>query len=248
MIRRFENFDIDRKKEIKDHVDRMNLRREDINNLKDYFIELSDDGDSVDIKKETGVEGQYIITITSFKSDIEERINWKRLNSKYEIRYKNLRRLKLRGRSNVLEIRLTKKDLKCFEDWSGTIKVGQKEIDKLWKYSAKMPQRFFNYIQKEISPVECVLEGNTIKIGGPGTKLCEAEMSAGFNMFRTIKISEITIWLSFGSGNLSEDGYFNITIWTSKGEYLFTSETIEDLCEFLNRIFKEGVIEFNEPD
>lgn len=148
--------------------------------------------------------------------------------------------------------------LKCFEEWDGTIKVGQKEMGELWKHSAKMPERFFNYIRKEISPVGCRLEGNTIKIGGPGTKLCEAEMSAGFNMVRTIKISEITIWLSFGSGNyLSEDGYFNITIWTNteskfyepgKKEYQFTSETIEDLCEFLNKIFKEGVIDFNEPD
>lgn len=149
------------------------------------------------------------------------------------------------------------KHISLFEEWNGTIKVGRNEIDRLWKYSAKMPERFLNYIQKEISPVECKLEGNTIKIGDWSKKLCTVEMSAGFNMVRTIEISQITIWLSFGDvGNYqSEDGYFNTTIYTYTGrpyidgkDYKFTSDTIEDLCEFLNKIFKEGVIEFNEPD
>ena len=148
--------------------------------------------------------------------------------------------------------------LKYFEDWQGTIKVDQAQIDKYWNYSANVPQRYLDYIQKEISPIKCELNGNTIKIGGPGTKLCDAEMSVGFNMVRTVEISEISIWLSFGPGGgyNSEDGYFNTTIHTNTkskiygltNDYKFTSETIKDLCEFLNKIFKEGVIEYNRLD
>ncbi len=159
------------------------------------------------------------------------------------------------------------KYIKHFEEWTGTIKVGENEIDKLWRYSAKMSERFFNYIQKEISPVKCYLEGNSINIEYPYKEigstpfkdiLVSAKMSTGSNMFRTVDISKITIWLSFGPGPTgnyySEDGYYNTTIYIQQklfdrvGEYRFTSETIEDLCEFLNKIFKEGLIEFNEPD
>lgn len=147
------------------------------------------------------------------------------------------------------------KFVKYFEDWQGTIRVlkNSEYMGHYWKHSAKMPERFFEYIRREISPVECELKGNTISIGKFGTKLCEAEMSAGSNMVRTVQISEISIWLSFGSEGdyTSEDGYFNTTINTYNGtriydlteDYRFTSETIEDLCEFLNKIFKEGIVD-----
>ena len=108
----FDNFDIEK---TSDHKEKMNLRRKNIETLKDYFIELEDAGDLVDVKFviSTNYAGdhanQYKVSISSISSDIEDRINWKRIDSKYEVYWKRLGRLKLRGRSNILEMILVEK-------------------------------------------------------------------------------------------------------------------------------------------
>lgn len=261
-MKRFESFkDFNIEKPF-DHKEKMNLRRQTLQDIKDYFVEFEDRGDFVSVVKDTSPYC-YRVTILSDYS-IKNILNIKRIESKFEIiSFNHLDPQKPSGLRDHLVMILRDKDttkyVKQFEEWDGTIKVGRKEIEKFWNHSSKIPERFFNYIRREISPIECRLEGNTIKIGNPGTQLCVAEMSAGFNMVRTVKISEIDIWLNFGSGGYtSEDGYFNITIYTNTEsiiyntgfdkDYRFTSDTIEDLCEFLNKIFKEGVIDFKEPD
>lgn len=101
----FEDFNIEKPS---DHKEKMNLRRKNIENLKDYFIELEDSGDSVDVKAGDH-PNQYKVSISSINSDIEDRINWKRIESKYQVYWKRLGRLKLRGRSNILEMILIEK-------------------------------------------------------------------------------------------------------------------------------------------
>lgn len=101
----FDNFNIEK---TSDHKEKMNLRRKNIETLKDYFIELEDAGDLVDVKAGDQAN-QYKVNISSISSDIEDRINWKRIDSKYEVYWKRLGRLKLRGRSNILEMILIEK-------------------------------------------------------------------------------------------------------------------------------------------
>lgn len=101
----FDNFNIEK---TSDHKEKMNLRRKNIETLKDYFIELEDAGDLVDVKAGDQAN-QYKVNISSISSDIEDRINWKRIDSKYEVYWKRLGRLKLKGRSNILEMILIEK-------------------------------------------------------------------------------------------------------------------------------------------
>jgi hypothetical protein len=153
------------------------------------------------------------------------------------------------------------KHLKKFNEsnnWSGTILAGTSEIAKYWNYSAKMPERYFNYIKSQVGPDQyCELNYNTISIRNTdGILRDKVKMKVGSNTYSNICIDEITIWLSFGTNNdnlyLSDDGYFNTTIYAEhigglsnmKSEYRFTSDTIEDLCDFLNKILEEGFIEY----
>lgn len=91
-------------------------RDPNIDLISDYFTELEDDGDLVSVTpwKVKGLYGakdhdQYMVEILSIKSNIEERINWKRVNSKFKVAHKRLNRLKKIGRNNLLELTLIEK-------------------------------------------------------------------------------------------------------------------------------------------
>ena len=144
------------------------------------------------------------------------------------------------------------------ENWSGTISANSTVIAKYWLNSSKMPERYFNYIKSQIDPFYCELNYNTISVRNPDGILCDkVKMKSGNNTYSNICIDDITIWLSFGinndNGYLSDDGYFNTTIYAEHigglshmlSEYRFTSDTIEDLCVFIKKILEEGVIEYN---
>ena len=143
-------------------------------------------------------------------------------------------------------------------NWSGTIMASTRDIIKYWNHSSKMPERYFNYIKKELHPFNCELNINTIDINNPDDILRDkVKMKMGNNTYSNICIDNITIWLSSGFNDdnleLTDDGYFNTTIYCEHvgglsnmtSEYRFTSDTIEDLCEFLKRILEDGVIEYN---
>jgi hypothetical protein len=113
LIKKFESFNFinesnsDTKKELDKYYSNMEL-------LKDFFFNLEDEGDEVTILGKPGSTlnpyrkkpNHYNITIKSMKSNIMDRINWKRVDSKFKLVSKQLSRYKSRGRSNVLELTL----------------------------------------------------------------------------------------------------------------------------------------------
>ena len=153
-------------------------------------------------------------------------------------------------------------------NWSGTIRIDSStpsDIMKHWTRMARMPERYLNYIKSNLKLEDsdrCGVNGPRHQLG-IGMWFSKIEiykfdlkplregviMSAGSNMYRTLKIEKIEIELSAGEeGILSEDGYFNVTIYCLdklRSEYKFTSETIEDLCEFLNGILVDGEVKYN---
>lgn len=111
LIKTFESFNNFNITKPDDHKQKMQDRRNKISEIQDYFIELEDIGDLVVVnaKSSPGSKGHYFVQISSEKSDIENRINWRGVSDRFEILYKRMNKLKLRGRSNVLEIHLMDK-------------------------------------------------------------------------------------------------------------------------------------------
>lgn len=116
LIKTFESFNIikeslDTKGELDNYYSNIEL-------LEDFLLDLKDEGDEVKVSGKPGEKlnpdrhgpNYYMVEIRSIKSDIEDRINWPRLESKFKLVKKKLMRLKLKGRSNVFEMVLTKNE------------------------------------------------------------------------------------------------------------------------------------------
>lgn len=92
-MKRFESFkDFNIEKPV-DHKEKMNLRRQTLQEIKDYFVEFEDRGDFVSVAKSSGYSGYnhkgftlhtYVIEIIS-DFDILPSLNMKRIKSKFEI-------------------------------------------------------------------------------------------------------------------------------------------------------------------
>lgn len=92
-MKRFESFKDFNIEKPSDHKEKMNLRRQNLEQIKDYFVEFEDRGDSVFVNKSSGYSGYnhkeftlhtYIIEIIS-DLDIMRFLNMNRLKSKFEI-------------------------------------------------------------------------------------------------------------------------------------------------------------------
>jgi hypothetical protein len=117
LVKTFEGFSMISEGYLKIELEKYYSNIEDI---KDYLIDLEEFGDEVEVDGKPGNSinpfrnkpNYYNVTISSVKSDIEDRINWSRMLTKFELIQKRLRRLKMRGRNNVFEMTLKDKGYK----------------------------------------------------------------------------------------------------------------------------------------